>query len=191
MLGLDARRQRREIKSRIGVVPQETNLDGDLTIRDNLIFQCRYFGIDSQHAAGARADELLEFALLVDRAGERVQALSGGMKRRLLVARALVNRPELVVLDEPTTGLDPQARLAVWRALDRLRREGVTLLLTTHYMEEAARLCDRLLIMDDGRIVTEGEPRRLVDEHVGREILELSWATAAMARRWWSRSTAG
>ena len=172
VLGLDARRQRREIKSRIGVVPQETNLDGDLTIRDNLIFQGRYFGIDSQRAA-ERADELLEFALLVDRAGERVQALSGGMKRRLLVARALVNRPELIVLDEPTTGLDPQARLAVWRALDRLRREGVTLLLTTHYMEEAARLCDRLLIMDDGRIVTEGEPRRLVERHVGREILEL------------------
>ena len=163
VLGLDAKRQRREIKSRIGVVPQETNLDGDLTIRDNLIFQGRYFGIDSQRAR-ERADELLEFALLVDRAGERVQALSGGMKRRLLVARAL---------DEPTTGLDPQARLAVWRALDRLRREGVTLLLTTHYMEEAARLCDRLLIMDDGRIVTEGEPRRLVDQHVGREILEL------------------
>ena len=161
VLGLDAKRQRREIKSRIGVVPQETNLDGDLTIRDNLIFQGRYFGIDSQRAR-ERADELLEFALLADRAGERVQALSGGMKRRLLVARALVNQPELIVLDEPTTGLDPQARLAVWRALDRLRREGVTLLLTTHYMEEAARLCDRLLIMDDGRIVTEGEPRRLV-----------------------------
>jgi lipooligosaccharide transport system ATP-binding protein len=172
VLGLDAKRQRREIKSRIGVVPQETNLDGDLTIRDNLIFQGRYFGIDSQRAR-ERADELLEFALLADRAGERVQALSGGMKRRLLVARALVNRPELIVLDEPTTGLDPQARLAVWRALDRLRREGVTLLLTTHYMEEAARLCDRLLIMDDGRIVTEGEPRRLVEQHVGREILEL------------------
>ncbi len=172
VLGLDAKRQRREIKSRIGVVPQETNLDGDLTIRDNLIFQGRYFGIDSQRAR-ERADELLEFALLVDRAGERVQALSGGMKRRLLVARALVNQPELIVLDEPTTGLDPQARLAVWRALDRLRREGVTLLLTTHYMEEAARLCDRLLIMDDGRIVTEGEPRRLVEQHVGREILEL------------------
>jgi lipooligosaccharide transport system ATP-binding protein len=172
VLGLDARRERRQIKSRIGVVPQETNLDGDLTIRDNLIFQSRYFGIESRRAT-ERADELLEFALLSDRAGERVQALSGGMKRRLLVARALVNEPELIVLDEPTTGLDPQARLAVWRALDRLRRRGVTLLLTTHYMEEAARLCDRLLIMDDGRIVTEGEPRRLVDRHVGREILEL------------------
>jgi lipooligosaccharide transport system ATP-binding protein len=172
VLGLDARRQRREIKSRIGVVPQETNLDGDLTIRENLIFQGHYFGVDTRRAR-ERADELLEFALLTDRADERVQALSGGMKRRLLVARALVNEPELIVLDEPTTGLDPQARLAVWRALDRLRRQGVTLLLTTHYMEEAARLCDRLLIMDDGRIVTEGEPRRLVDQHVGREILEL------------------
>jgi lipooligosaccharide transport system ATP-binding protein len=172
VLGLDARRQRREIKSRIGVVPQETNLDGELTIRDNLIFQGRYFGVESQRAR-ERADELLEFALLADRAEERVQALSGGMKRRLLIARALVNEPELIVLDEPTTGLDPQARLAVWRALDRLRRQGVTLLLTTHYMEEAARLCDRLLIMDDGKIVAEGEPRRLVDQHVGREILEL------------------
>ena len=172
VLGLDARRQRREIKSRIGVVPQETNLDGDLTIRQNLIFQGRYFGVESRRAR-ERADELLEFALLADRAEERVQALSGGMKRRLLVARALVNEPELIVLDEPTTGLDPQARLAVWRALERLRRQGVTLLLTTHYMEEAARLCDRLLIMDDGRIVTEGQPRRLVDQHVGREILEL------------------
>ena len=172
VLGLDARRRRREIKSRIGVVPQETNLDGDLTLRENLIFQARYFGIESRRAR-KRTDELLEFALLTDRSEERIQALSGGMKRRLLVARALINEPELIVLDEPTTGLDPQARLAVWQALDRLRRQGVTLLLTTHYMEEAARLCDRLLIMDDGQIVTEGAPARLVDRHVGREILEL------------------
>jgi lipooligosaccharide transport system ATP-binding protein len=172
VLGLDARRRRREIKSRIGVVPQETNLDGDLTLRENLIFQARYFGIESRRAR-KRTDELLEFALLTDRAEERIQALSGGMKRRLLVARALINEPELIVLDEPTTGLDPQARLAVWQALDRLRRQGVTLLLTTHYMEEAARLCDRLLIMDDGQIVTEGAPASLVDRHVGREILEL------------------
>jgi lipooligosaccharide transport system ATP-binding protein len=172
VLGLDARRRRREIKSRIGVVPQETNLDGDLTLRENLIFQARYFGIESRRAR-ERTEELLEFALLTDRAEERIQALSGGMKRRLLVARALINEPELIVLDEPTTGLDPQARLAVWQALDRLRRRGVTLLLTTHYMEEAARLCDRLLIMDDGQIVTEGAPARLVDRHVGREILEL------------------
>jgi lipooligosaccharide transport system ATP-binding protein len=172
VLGMDAARERRRIKARLGVVPQETNLDGDLTIRENLIFQARYFGIDPGQAR-ARTEELLEFALLTDRAEERVQTLSGGMRRRLLVARALVNDPELIVLDEPTTGLDPQARLAVWRALDGLRRRGVTLLITTHYMEEAARLCDRLLIMDEGRIVTEGEPGRLVAQHVGREVLEL------------------
>ena len=144
------RGERREIKSRLGVVPQETNLDGELTVRENLIVQAPLLRHRLPRRAGERADELLEFTLLRDRAGESIWALSGGMKRRLLVARALVNEPELVVLDEPTTGLDPQARLAVWRALDRLRREGVTLLLTTHYMEEAARLCDRLLIMDHG-----------------------------------------
>ena len=172
VLGMDAAVQRREIKARLGVVPQETNLDGDLTVRENLIMQSRYFGLDAG-PAGRRADELLEFALLSDRADERIHALSGGMKRRLLVSRALMNDPELVVLDEPTTGLDPQARLAVWRALDRLRRRGVTLLLTTHYMEEAERLCDRLVIMDEGRIVTEGSPGELVQGHVGREVLEL------------------
>jgi lipooligosaccharide transport system ATP-binding protein len=172
VLGLDARTHRREIKSRIGVVPQETNLDGDLTIRENLVFQGHYFGIDTQRAT-RRAEELLDFANLADRAGDRVETLSGGMKRRLLVARALVNDPELIVLDEPTTGLDPQARLAVWQALERLRRQGVTLLLTTHYMEEASRLCDRLLIMDEGRIVAQGRPGGLVAEHVGREVLEL------------------
>jgi lipooligosaccharide transport system ATP-binding protein len=172
VLGLDARRQRRAIKSKLGVVPQETNLDGDLTIRENLIFQGHYFGIDTRRAR-ERADELLKFATLEDRADERIQTLSGGMKRRLLVARALVNDPELIVLDEPTTGLDPQARLAVWRTLEGLRRQGVTLLLTTHYMEEAARLCDRLLIMDEGRIVAQGPPSGLVAEHVGREVLEL------------------
>ncbi len=172
VLGLDARTHRREIKSRIGVVPQETNLDGDLTIRENLVFQGHYFGIDTQRAT-RRAEELLDFANLADRAGDRVETLSGGMKRRLLVARALVNDPELIVLDEPTTGLDPQARLAVWQALERLRRQGVTLLLTTHYMEEASRLCDRLLIMDEGRIVAQGGPGGLVAEHVGREVLEL------------------
>jgi lipooligosaccharide transport system ATP-binding protein len=172
VLGLDARRDRREIKSRIGVVPQETNLDGDLTVRENLLQQARYFGIDRDRAA-ERTGELLEFALLTDRADDRIQGLSGGMKRRLLISRALIGEPELVVLDEPTTGLDPQARLAVWRALDRLRRRGVTLLLTTHYMEEAERLCDRLVIMDEGRIVTDGRPADLVRSHVGREVLEL------------------
>ena len=172
VLGLDAARERRQIKSRIGVVPQETNLDGDLTVRENLLQQARYFGIASEKAA-ERAEELLQFALLSDRADERIHALSGGMKRRLLISRALIGDPELVVLDEPTTGLDPQARLAVWGALDRLRRRGVTLLLTTHYMEEAERLCDRLVIMDEGRIVAEGKPSELVRRHVGREVLEL------------------
>jgi lipooligosaccharide transport system ATP-binding protein len=172
VLGMDANTERREIKSRIGVVPQETNLDGDLTVRENLLQQARYFGID-EHKATERADELLGFALLSDRGGDRIHALSGGMKRRLLVSRALMGDPELVVLDEPTTGLDPQARLAVWAALDRLRRGGVTLLLTTHYMEEAERLCDRLVIMDEGRIVADGRPSDLVRRHVGREVLEL------------------
>jgi lipooligosaccharide transport system ATP-binding protein len=163
VLGLDARRARRAIKSRIGVVPQETNLDGDLTVRENLLQQARYFGIDAGKAR-ERAGELLEFALLADRVDERIHGLSGGMKRRLLISRALIGDPELVVLDEPTTGLDPQARL---------RRRGVTLLLTTHYMEEAERLCDRLVIMDEGRIVTDGKPSDLVRSHVGREVLEL------------------
>jgi lipooligosaccharide transport system ATP-binding protein len=172
VLGLDAARDRRRIKARIGVVPQETNLDGELTVRENLVVHASYFGLPPD-AVADRVEELLDFTLLRDRAGESIWALSGGMKRRLLVARALVNEPHLVVLDEPTTGLDPQARLAVWRALERLRARGVTLLLTTHYMEEAARLCDRLLIMDHGRIVTEGEPGALVLEHVGREVLEL------------------
>ena len=182
VLGLDAARERREIKSRIGVVPQETNLDGDLTVRENLIQQARYFGIDSGKAA-ERTGELLDFALLTDRAGERIHGLSGGMKRRLLISRALVGDPELVVLDEPTTGLDPQARLAVWGALDRLRRRGVTLLLTTHYMEEAARLCDRLVIMDEGKIVADGRPSDLVLQHVGREVLELELDEGCDAER--------
>jgi lipooligosaccharide transport system ATP-binding protein len=172
VLGMDAVRERRRVKAHLGVVPQETNLDGELTVRENLIVHASYFGIDSQEAT-PHADELLEFSLLTERADDRVATLSGGMKRRLLVARALINNPDLVVLDEPTTGLDPQARLAVWRALDRLRNQGVTLLLTTHYMEEAARMCDRLLIMDHGRIAAEGEPAGLVREHVGRQVLEL------------------
>jgi lipooligosaccharide transport system ATP-binding protein len=172
VLGLDARTQRRQIKSRLGVVPQETNLDGEISVRENLLVQASYFGIDRQ-TAEARARELLDFARLADRSGDRITSLSGGMKRRLLVARALVNEPDMVVLDEPTTGLDPQARLAVWRSLETLKRRGVTLLLTTHYMEEAARLCDRLVIMDEGTIVAEGDPAVLVREHVGREVLEL------------------
>ena len=172
VLGMDGTRERRRIKARLGVVPQETNLDGELTVRENLIVHARYFGLDPVQAE-RRIEELLGFTMLRERADDSIWALSGGMKRRLLAARALVNDPELIVLDEPTTGLDPQARLAVWRALERLRARGVTLLLTTHYMEEAARLCDRLLIMDHARIVAEGQPAALVREHVGREVLEL------------------
>jgi lipooligosaccharide transport system ATP-binding protein len=172
VLGLDARTQRRAIKARLGVVPQETNLDGEVTVQENLLVQASYFGIEKQ-TAEARARELLEFTRLADRSDDKIPSLSGGMKRRLLVARALVNEPDMVVLDEPTTGLDPQARLAVWRSLESLKRRGVTLLLTTHYMEEAARLCNRLVIMDEGSIVAEGEPGGLVRQHVGREVLEL------------------
>jgi lipooligosaccharide transport system ATP-binding protein len=167
VLGLDVRRQRREVKARIGVVPQEQNLDRELTVRENLAIQALYHGLPPD----GRIDELLDFTLLRERADGRPQELSGGMKRRLLIARALVNRPELVVLDEPTTGLDPQARLAVWGLLDRLRSEGVTLVVTTHYMEEAARICDRLVIMDEGRIVTEGSPAELLQRY-GESSLE-------------------
>ena len=167
VLGLDARTQRREVKAHIGVVPQEQNLDRELSVRQNLEVQALYHGLD----ADGRVDELLDFALLRDRAEGKPAELSGGMKRRLLIARALVNRPELVVLDEPTTGLDPQARRAVWSLLEDLRSEGVTLIVTTHYMEEAERICDRLVIMDGGRIVAEGSPAELL-ERFGEVTLE-------------------
>jgi lipooligosaccharide transport system ATP-binding protein len=161
VLGLDARTQRREVKSRIGVVPQEANLDWDLTVRENLVQQALYYG---SHVDG-RADELLELALLGNRKESKPRELSGGMQRRLLIARALINRPELIVLDEPTTGLDPQARLAIWDLLDQLKSEGVTLILTTHYMDEAERICDRLAIMDNGEIVDEGSPPELLERY--------------------------
>jgi lipooligosaccharide transport system ATP-binding protein len=161
VLGLDARRQRREVKSRLGVVPQEANLDWDLTVRENLVQQALYYGA----RVDGRVDELLDMALLRDRADSRPRELSGGMQRRLLIARALINHPELIVLDEPTTGLDPQARLAVWGVLDALKAEGVTLIVTTHYMEEAERICDRLAIMDNGRIVAEGAPAELLERY--------------------------
>ena len=172
VLGEDVTTNRRAIKARVGVVPQEDNLDRSFSVRDGMIVHGRYFGVDAETAA-RRADELLSFVQLTEKAGEEVFALSGGMKRRLLIARSLVNEPDLVVLDEPTTGLDPQARHAVWTALERLKREGTTLILTTHYMDEAARLCDRLVIMDHGKIVTEGTPADLIAEHVGRDVLEL------------------
>jgi lipooligosaccharide transport system ATP-binding protein len=161
VLGLDARSDRREVKARIGVVPQESNLDRDLTVREQLEMQAIYHGV----ARDGRVDDLLALARLVERADDRPQHLSGGMRRRLLIARALVNEPRLVVLDEPTTGLDPQARLALWELLDRLRAEGITLVVTTHYMEEAERICDRLAIMESGRIVALGTPAELREEY--------------------------
>jgi lipooligosaccharide transport system ATP-binding protein len=172
VLGMDVSEQRREVKARLGVVPQETNLDGEFEVLENLLVQASYFGIPRRDAE-PRARELLEFTQLGERAGDRIETLSGGMKRRLLVARALINEPDLVVLDEPTTGLDPQARLAVWRAMEELKDRGVTLLLTTHYMEEAARLCDRLVIMDLGRIVAQGEPVELIREHEAENLEEV------------------
>jgi lipooligosaccharide transport system ATP-binding protein len=160
------------IKARLGVVPQQDNLDTEITVRENLLMYARYFDIP-RPVARRRADELLEFVELADRADAQVESLSGGMKRRLTIARALVNEPDLVLLDEPTTGLDPQARHVVWDRLYQLKRRGATLLLTTHYMDEAERLCDRLVVMDKARIVAEGSPRELIARFSTREVLEL------------------
>jgi len=165
-------RNLRAVKARLGIAPQEENLDPDLTVEMNLVVYASYFGI-ARVEARRRVAELLEFATLRDKAGARIDTLSGGMKRRLILARALINRPTLLVLDEPTTGLDPQARHLVWERLRELKRRGVAMLLTTHYMEEAARLCDRLLVMDRGRIIAEGTPEELIARHVGREVLEV------------------
>jgi lipooligosaccharide transport system ATP-binding protein len=181
VLGLDPSAAPRELKRRIGVVGQEINLDLELTVRENLLVYARYFDVP-RDLARERAAELLRLVALDDRADEAVERLSGGMKRRLQIARALVNAPEMVLLDEPTTGLDPQARHVVWERLRELRRRGVTLVLTTHYMDEAEQLCDRLVIMDRGRIIREGRPADMVRAEVGREVLELRLAPAALAR---------
>ncbi|HWH13574.1 MAG TPA: ABC transporter ATP-binding protein [Miltoncostaeaceae bacterium] len=172
VLGRDPEREPRALKSRIGVVGQEVALDLELSVRQNLLVYARYFAIP-RPVAERRAEELLELVALADRAGDAVEGLSGGMKRRLQIARALVNAPDLVLLDEPTTGLDPQARHVVWERLRALRGRGVTLVLTTHYMDEAEQLCDRLVIMDRGRVVREGAPADLIRAEVGREVLEL------------------
>ena len=175
VLGRDPVADGPAIRARLGVVPQEDTLDSELTVKENLQVYARYFGL-SWAAAKARTAELLEFVQLSDRAGSKVQTLSGGMKRRLTIARALVNNPELLLLDEPTTGLDPQARHAVWERLFRLKREGVTLVLTTHYMDEAEQLCDRLVVLDGGKIVAEGSPRGLIERYSSREVVELRYA---------------
>jgi lipooligosaccharide transport system ATP-binding protein len=180
ILGLDAATHGPAIRSRLGVVPQQDSLDVELSLAENLTVYARYFGIPRQ-VARDRAAELLEFVQLADRADSKVEPLSGGMKRRLTIARALVNEPDLVLLDEPTTGLDPQARHLVWERLYRLKQRGVTLVLTTHYMDEAEQLCDRLVVMDAGRIVAEGSPSQLIARYSSREVVELRFGLDDLA----------
>jgi lipooligosaccharide transport system ATP-binding protein len=185
ILGLDPNEHGPEVRSQLGVVPQQDNLDMELRVRDNLIVYGRYFGM-SKSACGAKADELLEFAQLSDRAKAKVDDLSGGMKRRLTIARSLMNDPRILLLDEPTTGLDPQARHILWDRLFRLKEQGTTLVLTTHYMDEAEQLCDRLVVVDKGRIMAEGAPADLIKQYSTREVLEVRFGSdrnADVARR--------
>jgi lipooligosaccharide transport system ATP-binding protein len=172
ILGLDPRRDGPQIRARLGVVPQQDTLDLELTVRENLLIYGRYFGL-SRAVTRERAAELLEFVQLLDRAEDKVEPLSGGMKRRLTIARSLINQPDVLLLDEPTTGLDPQARHVVWDRLFRLKQQGVTLVLTTHYMDEAEQLCDRLVVMDKGKIAAEGSPRELIEQYSSRDVVEV------------------
>ena len=172
ILGLDPVADGAVIRARLGVVPQEDTLDLELTVRENLLVYGRYFGL-SRETIRERTAHLLDFVQLSDRAEDQVEPLSGGMKRRLTIARSLINEPEILLLDEPTTGLDPQARHAVWDRLFRLKQQGVTLILTTHYMDEAEQLCDRLMVMDRGKIAAEGSPRELIERYSTPEVLEL------------------
>jgi len=172
VLGFDVQTRPREVKRRLGVAPQEYNLDPDFTVLENLLIHARYFRIPKNEAR-RRAHELLEFFKLTEKKDSIVEHISGGMKRRLILARALINEPEALVLDEPTTGLDPQARHLIWEKLIDLKGRGITVLLTTHYMEEAEYLCDRLVILDQGKILAEGQPRALIQNIIGEEILEL------------------
>ena len=177
VIGMDPRRDAPQIKARLGVVPQLDNLDMELTVRENLEMYARYFDIPDA-VARVRADELLEFVQLAERATEQVEPLSGGMKRRLTIARALINEPDLIILDEPTTGLDPQARHLLWERLYQLKQRGATLIITTHYMDEAEQLCDRLVVMDKAEIAAEGSPRELIERYSTREVLELRFPDA-------------
>jgi lipooligosaccharide transport system ATP-binding protein len=172
ILGLDPIEDGPEIRERLGVVPQQDTLDMELTVRENILIYGRYFGLP-RSGLRKRADELLEFVQLNERADDKVEPLSGGMKRRLTIARSLVNEPSVLLLDEPTTGLDPQARHTVWDRLFRLKQRGVTLILTTHYMDEAEQLCDRLVVMDKGKIAAEGSPQELIRRYSTREVVEL------------------
>lgn len=172
VLGMDPAHEGPEIRARIGVVPQDDCLDRELTVRENIFVYGRYFGL-AKNVIRDRLGGLLAFAQLEEKADAQVETLSGGMRRRLTIARSLINEPEILLLDEPTTGLDPQARHVLWDRLYRLKRDGVTLIITTHYMDEAEQLCDRLAVMDAGKIVAEGSPRDLIESHVTREVLEL------------------
>jgi lipooligosaccharide transport system ATP-binding protein len=180
VLGMDPATQGPELRARLGVVPQEDTLDQELTVAENLAIYGRYFDLP-RPLLRERIRELLDFVQLLERRDSKVDPLSGGMKRRLVIARALINDPELVLLDEPTTGLDPQARHVLWDRLYRLKQRGVTLILTTHYMDEAEQLCDRLVVMDKGRIVAEGSPRELIAAHATREVVELRFPVDAQA----------
>jgi lipooligosaccharide transport system ATP-binding protein len=182
IFGLDPARDGKQIRSRVGVVPQMDQLDEELTVQDNLVLYGRYFDLPRAECH-RRAAELLEFVQLSDRARSKIEPLSGGMKRRVTIARSLINDPELLLLDEPTTGLDPQARHILWDRLYRLKQRGVTLVLTTHYMDEAEQLCDRLVVMDGGKIVAEGSPRELIQLHSTREVLELRYPAGANEER--------
>jgi len=178
VLGMDPATQGPQIRARLGVVPQEDNLDNELSVFENLLIYGRYFDLP-RSIIRQRADELLEFAQLTERRDSQVEKLSGGMKRRLTIARGLINRPDLLLLDEPTTGLDPQARHVLWDRLYRLKQQGVTLIITTHYMDEAEQLCDRLVVMDKAKIVAEGSPRALIEEYSTRDVVELRFPIGA------------
>ena len=179
VLGLDPMTEGPRLRSRLGVVPQENNLDEDLSVYDNLLIYGRYFDL-SRAVIRDRIAELLEFVQLTDKRDATISALSGGMKRRVIIARGLINEPDLFILDEPTTGLDPQARHVLWDRLYRLKQQGVTLIITTHYMDEAEQLCDRLVVMDKGKIVAEGSPSGLIREYTPRDVVELRFPAGAL-----------
>ena len=179
LAGMDVTEHGREIKSIVGVAPQEDNLDPDFTVFQNLIFYARYFDIPKEKAK-RKAEELLRFVQLEEKRDVIITSLSGGMRRRLILARALVNEPQILILDEPTTGLDPQARHLIWDKIRNMQKQGVTVILTTHYMDEAAQLCDRITIMDHGKIIEKDKPMDLVKKHVGEEVLEVLYSGEAM-----------
>lgn len=179
LAGMNVSEHGREIKSMVGVAPQEDNLDPDFTVFQNLIVYARYFDIPKEKAK-TKAAELLRFVQLEEKKDVIITALSGGMRRRLILARALMNEPQILILDEPTTGLDPQARHLIWTRIKNLKKQGVTVILTTHYMDEAAQLCDRIIIMDSGKIIEKGKPGELVKKHAGEEVLEVLYSEEAM-----------